>query len=107
MPKAIKQASKLTKEEWREFTKGIWRIRTDSTKGHPATFPMELAERVVRLYSFATDIVIDPFVGSGTTVIAAEKWRRRGIGYEISDSYADVIRKKEEKWLRKLTRQTT
>ena len=87
MDKNIKEQSKLTKEEWREFTKGIWKIRTTSNKHHPATFPIELAERVIRLYSFIDDTVLDPFAGTGTTIHAANKWNRKGIGFEISQTY--------------------
>ena len=89
--KDIKEKSKLSLEEWREFTKAIWRIQSTSSKKHPATFPIELAERIVRLYSFVGDTVLDPFAGVGTTIDAAEKWGRHGIGYEISESYGDGL----------------
>ena len=89
--KEIKEKSKLSLEEWREFTKGIWSIQSGSNRKHPATFPIELAERVIRLYSFFGDTVLDPFAGIGTTIDAAEKWGRRGIGYEISESYSDGL----------------
>ena len=85
--KEIKEQSKLTKEEWREWTYGMWDIHTGSNKKHPATFPIELAERVIRLYSFVDDTVLDPFAGTGTTIHAANKWNRKGIGYEISQTY--------------------
>ena len=98
----IKGRSRLTKDEWRAFTKGIWEIPPDRDPHHPATFPMEIAERVVRLYSFAEDLVLDPFAGSGTTLIAAEKHNRQGIGFEISQDYEEAVRHKEEKWLRQL-----
>ena len=100
--KTVKDRSQLTKEEWRLFTKGIWEIPPDRDPDHPATFPMEIAERVVRMYSFADDIVLDPFAGSGTTLIAADKHNRRGIGYEIALEYKQAIRNKEEKCLRQL-----
>ena len=98
----IKGRSRLTKDEWRAFTKGVWEIPPDRDPHHPATFPMEIAERVVRLYSFAEDLVLDPFAGSGTTLIAAEKHNRQGIGFEISQDYEKAVRHKEEKWLRQL-----
>ena len=79
--KDVKDRSQLTKDEWRTFTKGIWEIPPDRDPDHPATFPMEVAERVVRMYSFAGDVVLDPFVGSGTTLIAADKHNRKGIGF--------------------------
>lgn len=89
--KEIKEKSKLTIEEWREFTTGIWRINARRSTRHPAVFPSEVAERIIRLYSFFGDIVLDPFAGIGTTIDAAEKWGRCGIGYEISESYGDGL----------------
>ena len=90
----VKDRSELTKDEWRTFTKGIWEIPPDRNPDHPATFPMEVAERVVRMYSFADDLVLDPFVGSGTTLIAAEKHDRKGIGFEIARDYEQAIKNK-------------
>ena len=89
--KAIKEKSKLTKEEWKAFTQGIWRINAARNKNHPAVFPFEVAERIIRLYSFFGDTVIDPFAGVGTTLQAAEKWGRKGIGYEISEIYRENL----------------
>ena len=101
--KAVKRRSQLTKDEWRLFTKGVWEIPPDRDPDHPATFPMEIAERVVRMYSFAGDVVLDPFAGSGTTLIAADKHDRRGIGFEIAQDYEQAIKNKEEKCLRQLS----
>lgn len=92
--KAVKEESKLTKEEWLEFTKGIWKIRAERDKTHPASFPMALAERVIRLYSFVGDIVLDPFSGSGTTAIAADIWGRKGRGYELCTDYQASMKAK-------------
>ena len=100
--KEVKSRSQLTKDEWRIFTKGIWEIPPDRNPDHPATFPMEVAERVVRMYSFADDVVLDPFAGSGTTLIAAEKHNRRGIGFEIARDYEQAIRNKEAECLPQL-----
>ena len=100
--KEVKGRSQLTKDEWRLFTKGVWEIPPDRDPDHPATFPMEIAERVVRMYSFAGDVVLDPFAGSGTTLIAADKHNRRGIGFEIARDYEQAIKNKEEKCLRQL-----
>ena len=99
VPQHIKDQCKITMEDWREFTRGIWNIRTDSDKDHPATFPIELAERVVRLYSFTDDLVLDPFSGAGTTVVAAEKWGRIGLGYEIAPEYKSSVVRRTEKHL--------
>ena len=98
----VKERSQLTKDEWRAFTKGIWEIPPDRDPHHPATFPMEIAERIIRMYSFADDAVLDPFAGSGTTLIAAEKHNRVGIGFEISREYEVALKEKVEKCLRQL-----
>ena len=100
--KEIKGRSQLTKDEWRTFTRGVWEIPPDRDPDHPATFPMEIAERIVRMYSFADDVVLDPFAGSGTTLIAAERHNRIGVGFEISRAYEEAIKNKEIKWLRQL-----
>ena len=100
--KEVKNRSQLTKDEWRDFTKGIWEIPPDRNPDHPATFPMEIAERIVRMYSFADDVVLDPFAGSGTTLIAADKHNRRGIGFEIARDYEQAIKNKEAECLRQL-----
>ena len=63
----------MTVEDWREYTNGVWRIESGSDPNHPATFPMEMADRVIRMYSFVHDLVLDPFAGTGTAVISAEK----------------------------------
>ncbi|MCD5401008.1 site-specific DNA-methyltransferase [candidate division NPL-UPA2 bacterium] len=98
-PPEIKEASKLTEEEWVNYTKQVWRIPIpragDEAYGsHPAIMPLELAERLIKLYSFVEDIVLDPFIGSGTTAKAAQNLRRRYIGYEIDPSYKDIIERK-------------
>ena len=95
----IKERSRLTQKEWMEYTKGVWELRPDRDPDHPATFPMEIAERIIRLYSFPEDLVLDPFSGSGTTIVAADKHGRRGVGFEISPTYKDTVRGKEAKWL--------
>lgn len=98
----IKAQSKIKKEDWQVWTKGIWNIPTDRDNDHPATFPIELAERVIQLYSFTGDKIVDPFAGTGTTIIAAEKHNRIGIGFEISKAYKNSIRNKSLKWLTQL-----
>ena len=93
--KERKEKSKLSKEEWREYTKGIWFIEPDRKAKHPATFPFEIPKRLVKLYSFVDDIVLDPFAGTGTTLIAAVSLGRRAIGYEINSHFRYEF---EEKW---------
>ena len=81
--------STITREQFMDWTKSIWNFSTESAKrvGHPAPFPVELPYRLIQLYSFKGDVVLDPFMGSGTTGIAALKAGRRYIGYEIDKQY--------------------
>jgi DNA modification methylase len=73
-------------------TLSIWEVPPESAKkvGHPAPFPVELASRVIKLYSYVDDVVLDPFAGSGTTCVAAKKLGRYYIGYEIVPEYCDL-----------------
>jgi site-specific DNA-methyltransferase (adenine-specific) len=87
MPKEIKEKSKLTKEEWQVFTKGIWNIIPDRKAKHPATFPLEIPYRLIKMYSFVDDLILDPFSGSGTTLLASYKLNRRAVGFEINEGY--------------------
>ena len=82
----------ITKEEFIEWTKSVWTMNTESAKriGHPAPFPEELPNRLIKLFSFTNDIVIDPFMGSGTTAIAAIKNNRNLVGYEINEEYINL-----------------
>ena len=98
----VKEQSRLTMEEWREYTKGIWRVESGSTPNHPATFPMEVADRVIRMYSFVNDVVLDPFAGTGTTIVSAEANGRAGVGYEISKAYRKPVRDKATHCLEEL-----
>ena len=67
----------------------IWRISGASTKDHPAPFPLSLAERLIRMFSFVGDTVYDPFLGTGTTAVAAAAWGRNSVGCEIDPVYSD------------------
>lgn len=82
----------ITKEEFIEWTKSVWTMNTESAKriGHPAPFPEELPNRLIKLFSFTNDIVLDPFMGSGTTAIAAIKNNRNFVGYEINEEYINL-----------------
>ena len=82
----------IEKEDFIEWTKSIWTFPAASAKkiGHPAPFPEELPRRLMELYSFKGDVVLDPFIGSGTTALAALKLKRHFIGYEISPEYVDL-----------------
>ena len=84
---AQRRASKLTKEEFDRWFQQIWNITGASTKHHPAPFPLELATRLVRMFSFVGDTVLDPFCGTGTTMVAALRTGRNSIGIEIDPEY--------------------
>lgn len=86
--------SKLTPTEWREWgSRAVWYVKSvRANDDHEAKFPVELAERVVRLYSDPGDVILDPFVGSGTTAVAAARHGRRYIGIEKEQAYVTLAR---------------
>uniref|UniRef100_A0A832DID1 Methyltransferase n=1 Tax=Ignavibacterium album TaxID=591197 RepID=A0A832DID1_9BACT len=91
LPSRNKKSS-LSKKEFLEYTKSIWKFPAASAKrvGHPAPFPEELPARLIKLYSFEDDVVLDPFVGSGTTCIAALNLKRNYVGYDIKQEYVNL-----------------
>lgn len=91
----IKQNT-IVRENFMEWTKSIWTFKAESAKkiGHPAPFPVDLPYRLIQLYSFKTDIILDPFMGSGTTAVAALKSDRKYIGFEINQEYIDLTKKR-------------
>jgi modification methylase len=82
----------ISKEQFMEWTKSVWTMNTESAKkvGHPAPFPVELPHRLIQLYTFTGDIVLDPFMGSGSTALAALQSGRAYIGYEIDPDYIQL-----------------
>lgn len=92
--KEIKEQSKLTKEQWKEYFHGHWQFGGARQLGHEAMFPRELPERLIRMFSFVGDTVLDPFLGSGTTLRAALELERGGVGYEINEDYVETMREK-------------
>jgi site-specific DNA-methyltransferase (adenine-specific) len=86
----------ITKEQFMEWTKSIWTMNAERAKriGHPAPFPEELPYRLIQLYSFTDDIILDPFMGSGTTAVSAIKSQRNYVGYEINKDYIDLANKR-------------
>jgi site-specific DNA-methyltransferase (adenine-specific) len=83
----------ITKKEFMDWTNGVWTFRGQSKKGaggHPAPFPVELPRRCVKLFSFIGDTVLDPFLGSGSTLIASYSHDRKGIGIDIDKNYCDI-----------------
>ncbi len=87
-----KELSKVTKEEWREYTKTVWRIANTSHDEHPAVFPVEIPTRLTKLFSFYGDTVLDPFAGSGSTAKAGIPLGRRVICIDQNARYLDIIR---------------
>jgi site-specific DNA-methyltransferase (adenine-specific) len=90
MPKfteEIKEASKITSEEWKEWTKTVWTIANISDAVHPAVFPLEIPHRLIRMFSFWSETILDPFSGTGTTGIAALNNGRKYIGIETNPDY--------------------
>lgn len=88
--------STISRDEFLEFTKSVWTFPTDSAKrvGHPAPFPVELPYRLIQLYTFEGETVLDPFIGSGTTAIAALKTGRHFVGYENKEEYVKLANKR-------------
>lgn len=84
--------SDIDKKEFIEWTNGVWTFNGESKKriGHPAPFPVELPKRCIKLFSFVDDLVLDPFVGSGTTLLAAAMNKRKCIGVDIDKEYCDL-----------------
>jgi DNA modification methylase len=85
-----RNASRINKEEFNRWFQQIWNITGASTKNHPAPFPLELATRLVRMFSFVGDTVLDPFSGSGTTMVAAMRTGRNSIGVDIDSEYCKM-----------------
>ena len=93
---STKQPSTISKEQFLEYTKSVWSFPPQSAKkvSHPAPFPVELPKRLIQLYSFKGDVVLDPFMGVGSTAIAALGSDRKYIGYEISGKYVKLARQR-------------
>jgi len=90
----IKEKSKLTIEEWNDFFAGHWNIPGEKQDKHLAVFPEEIPRRLIKMFSFVGDTVLDPFLGSGTTSLAAKNLERNSIGYEINADFIPVIKEK-------------
>lgn len=87
-----KGESTIGRAEFLDCTKSVWRMPTASAQrtGHPTPFPTQLPTRLINMYSFKDDVILDPFIGSGTTAIAAKQLGRNYVGYDISAEYVDM-----------------
>jgi len=90
--KNIKGESSVTRDEFLEWTNGVWTFPGESKKkiGHPAPYPIELPYRCITLFSYVGDTILDPFLGSGTTLIACCQTNRNGIGVDVDEKYCDL-----------------
>jgi site-specific DNA-methyltransferase (adenine-specific) len=92
--KELKEKSKLSKEEWNEYFSGHWNFNGEKQTKHLAMFPEELPKRLIKMFSFVGDTVLDPFLGSGTTTLAAKNLNRNSVGYEINEKFLPIIKEK-------------
>ena len=90
--------STLMTEDFMALTLDIWSIPSESARrvGHPAPFPVELPEQLIRLFTFKNDLIVDPFMGSGSALVAAARLGRRYVGYDLDPSYVDIARRRVE-----------
>jgi len=86
----------MTAEEWNTFFAGHWNFAGARQNGHIATFPEELPRRLIKMFSFVGEIILDPFAGSGTTLLAAKNLGRNSVGYEINPEFTPFIKDKLE-----------
>jgi DNA modification methylase len=99
--------SVISTDNYQAWFQQIWTGLTGaSTRDHPAPFPLELAERLVRMFSFVGDTVLGPFLGTGTTTVAAAKWGRHSIGYEVDEHYYELALKRAKRETASLFRKT-
>lgn len=92
----------ISRDEFLEWTKSVWRFPAESATrvGHPAPFPVELPLRLIKLYTFEGEVVLDPFMGSGTTAIASLQTGRSYVGYEINEEYVKLAERRIKNFLR-------
>ncbi len=95
------RTSTIAREEFLAYTKSVWTFPAESATriGHPAPFPVELPYRLIQLYTFEGDVVLDPFCGSGTTCIAAIRSNRHYVGFDNNEEYVELARKRIDKYI--------
>jgi site-specific DNA-methyltransferase (adenine-specific) len=94
--KGLPHESTLMADDFMALTLDVWSIPAESARrvGHPAPFPVELPEQLIRLYTFSDDLVLDPFMGSGSSLVAASRLGRRYVGYDLDPEYVDIARQR-------------
>jgi site-specific DNA-methyltransferase (adenine-specific) len=88
--------SDISKAEFQAWTNGVWNFSGESKRkvGHPAPFPVELPKRCIKLFSFVGDTILDPFLGSGSTLVACSQTKRKGVGIEIDPGYCEIAKQR-------------
>jgi len=94
VPREIKEKSKMSKEEWNQYFTGHWNFNGAKQDKHLAMFPEELPKRLIKMFSFVGDTILDPFLGSGTTTLAAKNLDRNSVGFEINKKFLPTIKEK-------------
>lgn len=97
MSREIKERSRMSKEEWNQYFQGHWNFSGARQDGHIAMFPEELPKRLIKMFSFVGDTILDPFLGSGTTSLVAKNLERNSVGYEINGNFLTNIKSKTER----------
>ena len=90
----VKEQSRMTTEEWNTYFQGHWNFPGEKQSKHLAMFPEELPRRLIKMFTFVGETVLDPFLGSGTTSLAAKNLGRNSVGYEINEEFVPVIEEK-------------
>jgi site-specific DNA-methyltransferase (adenine-specific) len=89
--KEAREGARMTTEEWNEYFYGHWNFPGEKQGAHLAAFPLELPARLIRMFTFPGETILDPFLGSGTTSLASLRWNRNSIGYEINPEFRSII----------------
>lgn len=92
----------ITNKEFVEWTLGVWNMQAELNRTHPAPFPVELPARLIKLYTYQQDVVLDPFIGSGTTAIACSEFKRNFIGIEMDEKYYQMATERVNDYNRQL-----
>lgn len=92
--KERKKLSKISKEEWNEYFSGHWKFSGNKQDKHLAMFPIELPSRLIKMFTFVGDTVLDPFLGSGTTLLSAKILGRNSVGFEVNENFMSIIKEK-------------